>query len=155
MMPQPPPHLPGFATGQVKFMDRYRDDLNTRIVIPVTVAQTNRITAIVDTGAPFCILDPEEADSFELPSPIRDFTLHVRRTSYTGKLYPLSLTFIPPSQEDGISETLEATFFIPILQPGERWMHPNFIGLDGCLLRMRFAVDPEENFFYYGVLGLQ
>ena len=52
--------------------------------------------------------------------------------------------------ERGESLDIEATVFVPILPPGETWLHPNFIGLDGFLNRIRFAIDPEENAFYFG-----
>jgi len=45
---------------------------------------------------------------------------------------------------------VQATFFIPALLPGESWNFPNFLGLDGFLNRIRFAVDPAENIFYFG-----
>ena len=33
----------------------------------------------------------------------------------------------------------------------ERWGElPSFLGLMGCLERMRFAVDPLDNTFYFG-----
>jgi len=47
---------------------------------------------------------------------------------------------------------IEATVFVPTLPPGETWRHPNFIGLSGFLERIRFAVDPEENAFYFGLI---
>jgi len=30
------------------------------------------------------------------------------------------------------------------------WPGPNFIGYEGLLQRIRFAVDPETNLFYFG-----
>ena len=45
---------------------------------------------------------------------------------------------------------IEATFFIPKLAPGEVWPWPNFLGLEGFLSRLRFAVDAAENVFYFG-----
>jgi hypothetical protein len=41
---------------------------------------------------------------------------------------------------------VEATVFVASLQPEDEWTEPNFIGLKGCLDRMRFAVDPRERF---------
>jgi len=38
----------------------------------------------------------------------------------------------------------------PILKSGQAWSYPNFLGLDGFLSRIRFAVDPTENVFYFG-----
>lgn len=30
------------------------------------------------------------------------------------------------------------------------WTGPNFIGYEGLLQRIRFAIDPEANLFYFG-----
>jgi hypothetical protein len=45
---------------------------------------------------------------------------------------------------------VQATFFIPELMPDDPWNFPNFLGLDGFLNRIRFAVAPSENAFYFG-----
>jgi hypothetical protein len=47
---------------------------------------------------------------------------------------------------------IEATVFIPNLSVDEEWLYPNFIGLDGFLNRIRFAVDPASNLFFFGKL---
>jgi hypothetical protein len=47
----------------------------------------------------------------------------------------------------GRSLEIEATIFVPQLRTGESWPHPNFIGLDGFLNRIRIAIDPDENTF--------
>lgn len=47
--------------------------------------------------------------------------------------------------DEGESLRVEATIF---LSPD--WIGPNFIGYGGLLQRIRFAVDPESNLFYFG-----
>ncbi|GAB4431459.1 MAG: hypothetical protein Fur0044_29050 [Anaerolineae bacterium] len=54
--------------------------------------------------------------------------------------------------ETGDGVEVEATVFVPTLAPNDTWPHPNFIGLDGFLTRIRFAIDPTENTFYFGLL---
>ncbi len=51
---------------------------------------------------------------------------------------------------EGESLDVETVAFIPNLPPGEVWPYPDFLGLDGFLNRIRFAVDPEHNLFYFG-----
>lgn len=53
--------------------------------------------------------------------------------------------------EKGESLTVDATVFVPKLEDQE-WRHPNFIGLSGFLERIRFAIDPDNNYFYFGAL---
>lgn len=53
----------------------------------------------------------------------------------------------------GEPQEVTATVFVPTLHPDDEWRHPNFIGLDGFLNRIRFAVDPATNLFYFGELG--
>ena len=49
---------------------------------------------------------------------------------------------------------VDATVFVPDLKPDQAWGDlPSFIGLSGCLERMRFAVDPATEMFYFGPLG--
>jgi hypothetical protein len=51
----------------------------------------------------------------------------------------------------GESLVVDSTAFIP--DESIDWPLPDFLGLDGFLDRIRFAVDPEENLFYFGALG--
>ena len=45
---------------------------------------------------------------------------------------------------------VDATVFVPRLEPGDIWNYPNFIGWDGFLNRIKFAIDPTESAFYFG-----
>lgn len=56
---------------------------------------------------------------------------------------PLSIT-----AESGDSLQIEATCFI-----SEDWPGPPVIGWKGCLERIRFAIDPSLNRFYFGALA--
>lgn len=48
----------------------------------------------------------------------------------------------------GESLTLDVTAFLP----DDRWNLPNMLGLTGCLERIRFAVDPANDLFYFGAI---
>ena len=53
---------------------------------------------------------------------------------------PLTLT-----ASDGDSLTIDATWFV-----SEEWPGPTVIGWRGALERIRFAIDPSEESFYFG-----
>lgn len=138
-------------------MTRYEDhypgyEQSARLVIEVNVENRYTVPAIVDTGAPWCVLDPELAQQLQVTQAVSyepTTMLIIRQGSYKGRLLKLNLTL---QAEQGEDLSVDATVFIPSLGPGELWPHPNFIGLDGFLSRIRFAVDPGENAFYFGPL---
>lgn len=66
-----------------------------------------------------------------------------------GGLHRLNVHFIAAT---GDSLVVDATVFVPDADENEVWGdHPAYIGLTGCLERMRFAIDLEHNLFYFGV----
>ena len=115
----------------------------------MTVAGLHTVPAIVDTGAPWCLLD---ADILAEIEPVQADSLPTERLSIRGLSYQGRLTRLIVSlrADEGEDVDLEATVFVPILNPDETWNVPNFIGLQGLLSRIRFAVDPAENVFYFG-----
>jgi hypothetical protein len=48
--------------------------------------------------------------------------------------------------------TFEATAFVPELEHGETWPLPSYLGWQGCLDRIRFAVDPADEVVYFGAV---
>lgn len=142
-----------FASGVCRYVDRFSGDPNTRLVIEVVFGSQQSSTvytsAIVDTGAPWCILNPEEAAALDmnLYPQLQTDRLIVRGIAYNGNLYRIPVTL---SAYAGNRIEVEATVFVPLLMAGETWLLPNFLGLEGFLHRLRFAVDPEHNDFYFG-----
>ena len=130
---------------------RYVDDLNmypmpeARIVVPLTLESvTEPVPAVVDTAAPWCIFEPVVAKAVVrhfLPLQSR-VALSTRLGLIHGSLYR-GLVVIPADEGDPLE--VEATAF---LSPD--WRGSNFIGYQGLLQRIRFAVDPETNLFYFG-----
>lgn len=143
-MPELPLKPDGFAFGYIPYSERWGMDTTFRIVVAVTLV--NVITsAIVDTGAPWCIFGPEEfRDLRDQYAPIATQTLALRTVSVSGALYRVPMRL---EAEAGSGITVDATVFVPDV---EEWTLPNFIGLDGFLSRIRFAVDPEMSRFYFG-----
>jgi hypothetical protein len=107
---------------------------------------------VLDTGSPWCILNPFQANQLEIDyraicQPYENFI--IRGVRFNGWL----CEGIPITLEANRGTDLESpgTVFIPELDPTQVWDLPNFIGLSGFLERIRFAVDPFENHFYFGV----
>jgi hypothetical protein len=65
-----------------------------------------------------------------------------------GRLYRLTLTLLADQGEDVMIQT---TAFVPEPEEAEHWGDlPCLLGLYGCLERVRFAVDPRAELFYFG-----
>lgn len=72
----------------------------------------------------------------------------LRGTIVHGRLYRLTLTLLADQGEDVM---LQTTAFVPEPEEAEHWGDlPCLLGLYGCLERIRFAVDPRAEQFYFG-----
>lgn len=142
-----------FARGVTRYRDNYPGEAQiARMVLPVTIEGSVVVHTILDTGSPWCILDPEIADQAGVMTNVGyepEQKLLIRGVWYRGKLLRMGISL---EAQQGHSIQIDATVFVPILSPDEAWPHPNFIGLDGFLNRIRFAVDPAESTFYFGPL---
>jgi predicted aspartyl protease len=99
--------------------------------------------AQLDTGCPWSILKPEIAEAINLMEEEgQPQVLSTRLGIVNGQLKRTTITIIA---DDGNSIDVEATVFI-----SADWTAGNFLGYGGLLERVRFAVDPQENFFYFG-----
>ncbi|RLC84125.1 MAG: hypothetical protein DRI79_13270 [Chloroflexi bacterium] len=142
-----------FSQGACTFSYRpaTEQDTTPRIMIGVQIEGLYTETA-VDTGGVYLVCDPEIADLLELDpsSGLGADRLEVRGFKVRGTLHRVSLMLLA---QEGQSLELEVTAFLPRLQPGEVWSFPTFMGLMGCLERLRFAVDPTTDTFYFGPIG--
>ena len=77
----------------------------------------------------------EEGEPFNLSSRLGEIVGHLKRTKITILA------------DDGESVEVNATVFVSKL-----WTGGNFLGYAGLLERVRFAIDPEHNHFYFGGL---
>jgi hypothetical protein len=144
-----------FAAGVATYEDHYPgQEGKANIVLVVSVERQETIEAIVDTGAPWCILDPKIAEQVGSTNDRNIYTprqgLTIRGITYQGRLQRMWIGLRTDRQGQDLE--IQATVFVPTLSAGETWPHPNFIGLSGFLERIRFAVDPEENAFYFGLI---
>ena len=140
-----------FAVGAASYYDSAEPGVaahEPRIYIRIELAGTGiELLAMVDTAAPWCILEPHLAAAVadhleELP---REAAISTRLGRFSGKLY-LGTTTILAEKGEGFA--VATTFFL-----SPEWPAGNFVGYQGFLDRFRFAVDPGENRFYFGPLG--
>ncbi len=141
-----------FASAFTHYADHYAgEEEHARMVVPIRLKNVRHpVMAIVDTGSPWCVLDPEIVrlvgvsgqDEYVSKEPVK-----IRGYKFQGKLFRMGISL---QIEEGESFEVDATVFVPTLLAGEQWRHPNFLGLTGFLERVRFAIDPEESVFYFG-----
>ncbi|MBK6847579.1 MAG: hypothetical protein IPG96_08610 [Proteobacteria bacterium] len=122
-------------------------DASAKIMVFVEVPPLGRITAMLDTGAPYFIVPPEQAKALALSPEAGDggVTLHVRGHATPGHLHRLTLTLVATH---GNALQLEATVFVPATEGVGRY--PAVIGYHCCLDRLVFAVDGPKELLYFG-----
>jgi hypothetical protein len=105
--------------------------------------QLPAVHALLDTGAQWCVIQADLAQALGYdarPDPQVD-SLHTRFGRFPGRLERIPLVF---EADEGEKLEMEATWFI-----ADGWPGPIVIGWKGCLERMRFALDPSEDAFYF------
>lgn len=103
------------------------------------------VLALLDTGAAWSIVDTEVADALGLfEEDGSQVTISSRVGRVTGKLVRVNATLVA---EDGEGVELESTVFV-----SREWSHGSFVGYSGLLERIRFAIDPDSNSFFFGAL---
>ncbi|MEG3844846.1 hypothetical protein [Microcoleus sp. herbarium14] len=141
-----------FATGAIyyDYIPVTANETTNRIILPVTV-ESIKTQAVVDTGAPYPIISPRVARQAGLDflPPLQRMTLFVRGMRLEGSVIRLNMKLVADKGED---LDVDATAFIPDVE--EFWGDfPSFIGQIGFLERIRFAIDPLTNTFYFGQLS--
>jgi hypothetical protein len=135
-----------FATGRTRFLDEDSTAYEGTAKIFVKIEPSNLgfyVLAQLDTGCPWSILNPTIADAMKLTDEEgQPEKLNTRFGIVDGQLKRTRVTILA---DDGDSIEVEATVFVPT-----EWSAGNFLGYGGLLERVRFAVDPQENFFYFG-----
>lgn len=145
-----------YATGATPYGygPATNQEITPRIIITVSINDF-KTSAFVDTGGIF-IITPEVALHLGLDAKtgISTPNLGWRGSSLPGVLHRVSLTL---QADEGHPLTIEATAFVPQLSPYDSWPgdFPCILGMSGCLERLRFAVDPFTDTFYFGELSEQ
>jgi len=141
--------LPGgaqFALGRARFADELPSGQEQTAKIYVKLeaqALGGRIVAQLDTGSAWSVLHAEVAEAMNLLDGRGEIvTLRTRFGSFEGRLERIPLTIVA---DEGASLDIDATVWV-----SRDWPAGNFIGYAGLLERVRFAVDPGTNNFYFG-----
>jgi hypothetical protein len=103
---------------------------------------------VVDTGAPYVICAPDIARraGIDPASALKKDRMLIRQMQLDGFVYRLNVKLVA---RDGDDLNVDATVFVPEVE--EFWGDfPSFIGLAGFLERIRFAIDPNTDTFYFG-----
>jgi hypothetical protein len=126
-------------------------DRLTRLFVFVRIGDAET-TAVLDTGGAFLVLDPKFATSIGVGhrDAIARDRIHIRGLVQRGTIHRLPMTLLAAK---GHHLTFEATAFVPELDHGETWPLPSYLGWQGCLDRIRFAIDPVEELVYFGATG--
>ena len=142
-----------FATGEAPWKARYAldGDRLARLFIQIEIEGVPA-SAVVDTGGAYLILNPEIADGLQLgqDAQIHRDRLLIRGVSFAGTVHRVPV-LVPATHGEPL--TFEATAFVPELEHGETWPLPSYLGWQGCLDRIRFAVDPADEVVYFGAVG--
>ena len=141
-----------FADGESPCFLRpsFTGDRLNRLLIHVEVGR-RRTTAVLDTGGAYLLLDPGFAGriGIEHADALARDRIHIRGFVRHGTVHRLPLTLLAAT---GKSLTFEVTAFVPELEYGETWPLPSYLGWQGCLDRIRFAVDPADEVVYFGAV---
>jgi hypothetical protein len=131
--------------GGTRFAPMHESGPHTLLVaVPCHVGGLPQVGyGLLDTAAEWCVLPPSTADllgvaDMEPEDPVR---LSTRLGVFDGHRVRLPVEF---PADVGVSLTVPATFFVSADWPG-----PLVVGWRGCLERMRFALDPTEEAFYF------
>jgi hypothetical protein len=142
-----------FSTGAITYTYRpvTEQETSPRIFLQVSIEGINT-AAFLDTGAPFVVCKPEIAEALGIDpasgEPFENFNL---RNSYlNGHLHRMNVTLLA---EQGDPLTVDATVFVPDPMSNQNWGNfPAILGMGGLLERIRFAVDPSQDQFFFGAL---
>jgi len=141
-----------FASGVLRYAYRPINSHETtnRIIIPIEIGNGIKTEAVLDTGAPLVILNPNLAPlaGFTGASVIGTEIMNIRGVKLSGKIARLRFTL---RADEGEDIDVEATVFVPD-RPDQWNDFPSFLGQAGFLERIRFAIDPNEDKFYFGKL---
>jgi len=139
-----------FAQGACPYLHQpvTAEETTNRILVTVKIEGVET-QAVVDTGGVWLVCDPGIAEVLELDPEdgIECPPLQIRGDRVPGMLHRLRVTFVA---EEGESLQLQGTAFVPESDPHQTWPLPTFLGFHGCLERIRFAVNPSTQMFYFG-----
>jgi hypothetical protein len=109
-----------------------------------------RAEAVLDTGAPYCVMAPWLAAVAGIGAEggLEDVTMVVRDSKITGQLHRVQLRLLADEGED--VEVDAVTIIADEREAFAMGDLPCFIGMRGCLEAIRFALDPANDLFHFG-----
>lgn len=142
-----------FSRGSCPYDHRPATDqeMSPRIMIQVEISGLSTY-AMVDTGGVYLICHPEFANLLDLhdADALEEQTLLIPRYGQVkGTLYRIPLKLLAA---EGNSHKIMVTAFVPQPTGGYAPPFPPVMGLQCCLERLRFAVDPYDDTFYFGTI---
>lgn len=139
-----------FTTGALTYFDedpdRRRPHASIYVpgAIPLPDGASVTVLAFVDTGAPYFIVGPDIIDALSLRplAATARIVLSTRFGQIEGFLDTVDLE-IPA--EEGDSLRFSVTVFA-----AETWTAGAFLGYEGCIANINFAVQPRLNRLFFG-----
>ena len=140
-----------FADAYSPFVYRLAtlQETTNRIFLQVSV-EGIETEAFLDTGSSYVILEPHIAEllNIDRSQGERIEKFNIRGNIIRGDLLRMTITILA---EEGRSLLVDATAFVPELAPDQEWEDlPTILGLTGFLERIRFAINPTIDRFYFG-----
>jgi hypothetical protein len=142
-----------FASGMMPCASRpaLKGERLTRLFLEIQVAGV-QVGAVLHRGGAYPIWSP----TFGMRRGLNSTTaigrdpIAIRGFSYAGAIHRVPVT-LPATAGEPL--TFDATAFVPEMPAGESWPLPSYLGWQGCLERIRFAVDPADELVYFGSAG--
>jgi hypothetical protein len=133
-----------FVSGYQWYTDALPQLIETipRIVVTALVDGVE-ILALLDTGANYCIVEWKigqqlmSAGSYSVPQ-----ERALGGNVHLGHFFPAVVEFLA---DEGVPISIATSVWT-----AETFQGPNLVGYGGLLEKMRFALDPAENRFYFG-----
>lgn len=135
-----------FTTGRARFHDQTPGTHEPTAKVYITVRFSGLegdALAQLDTGAAWSTLQSDIAELLGvLDGDGEPTTMRTHQGPVTGRLERVPVTLVA---DEGTSLDLDATFLV-----SRNWRGGTFLGYTGLLDKIRIALDPPANLFYFG-----
>lgn len=136
-----------FAAGRADFLDHAPgvDEGTAKVFVRIELTGLEaEVFAQLDTGAAWSVLSPDIADALGLlDGEGEPIALETKYGRMHGRLETATLTLL--ADEGDELDVEGAQMFVC-----RAWPSGSFLGYSGLLERVRFALDPQRNHFYFG-----
>ena len=140
-----------FAQGVAGYNTVPGYELSAHIILMVEIGTgTNMSEAVVDTSSPYLILDTSTARNagLNLDHPDLRGRARVQGEWLDGGLFSISLQLL--ADEGDSLEVNGVLAFVPDGEFDPDPLPPTILGFSCCLDNFLFAVDPNQQMFYFG-----